>query len=187
MLLELAFSLPMVLILMVGGVELGGTWMADNRVEGAVFQSARMGASAGSRVEADRDVLVALRASLPSGLLARVDRVVIYRADTPTTPVPAACVKPVGSTDETGASTCNTYTGATLRTTTATSMTGFGGGLTAKDRYWKPSTRKDTLSGPPDNLGVWVRTSRAPTVGGGFGSFTITASAISRLQPDLSG
>ena len=87
----------------------------------------------------------------------------------------------------TGNASCNTYTGATVRAVTSTSMTGFGGGATATDRYWAPSTRKDTLLGPPDYLGVWLRTTHEGITGDFFGDITLTKVVIFRVQPDLDG
>ena len=186
-LLELALVLPVLTLLLVGTFEVGQIWVSTNQLDGAVHQAARMGASAGSRVEADRDLLIALRAALPADELANVDRVVVYRAAAAGTAVPTGCVKPVGSPSEVGTVDCNTYTGATLRTTTATSMTGFGGDPTAKDRYWAPTSRRDALALPPDYLGLWVRTRHDSTMGVGFDGISITRSAVLRIQPDLAG
>lgn len=186
-LLELALVLPFVALVLIGTFEISQIYISSNQVGGAVHQAARMGASAGSRVEADRDILITLRAALPAEELANVDRVVVYRAATQDTSVPAGCVKPSGSTSEVGTTACNSYTGATLRATTSTSMTGFGGDPTAKDRYWPPSSRLDALALPPDYLGVWVRTTHDSTMGVGYDGVTISRSAVLRIQPDLDG
>ena len=186
-LLELAIVLPVLAVVLVGTFELGRAWVSSNQVDGAVFQAARMGASAGSRVEADRDVLIALRTALPPDELDNVDRVVVFRASAASTTVPTGCVKPVGNTSEAGTPDCNTYTGTTLRSTTATSMTGFGGDPTAKDRYWRPASRRDALALPPDYLGVWIRTSHNSVMGIAYDGITITRSAVLRIQPDLAG
>jgi Flp pilus assembly protein TadG len=186
-LVEVALVLPLLCLLAFGTVELGRAWVASNRVEGAASQAARMGAVSGGRVEADRDVLVALRAALPGEALSNVDRVVVFRSATADGTVPAGCVKPSGSTSEVGTADCNTYTGATLRATTATSMVGFGASPTAKDRHWAPSGRRDALADPPDYLGVWIRTKYQSVTGVGFVELTLTASSIHRIQPDLAG
>jgi Flp pilus assembly protein TadG len=186
-LVEVALVLPVLCLLAFGTVELGRAWVASNRVEGAASQAARMGAVSGGRVESDRDVLVSLRAALPGDELANVDRVVVFRSATADGTVPAGCVKPVGSTSETGMSDCNTYTGTTLRATTATAMVGFGADPTAKDRFWPPALRRDALADPPDYLGVWIRTTYQSVTGVGFVELTLTASSIYRIQPDLAG
>jgi hypothetical protein len=161
--------------------------VAENELEGAASQAARMGAVAGGRVEADRDILISLRAALPADELALVDRVVVFRSTTPDGVVPAGCIKPVGSTSETGTADCNSYSGTTLRTTIASAMDGFGGHASAKDRYWAPTTRLDSLADPPDYLGVWVRSRYDSVSGFGVAEVALTGAAVYRIQPDLGG
>jgi hypothetical protein len=69
--------------------------------------------------------------------------------------------------------------------TGSTSTTDLG----TADDYWpaNASTRKDTLAGPPDYVGVWVRTTHRNQTGTYFGDFTITKTSIYRIQPDLHG
>ena len=186
LLVELALVLPLLTLLVFGTVELGLAWVADNRVEGAVGQAARVGAASGSREEADRDILVALRSALPKAQLDALDRVVVYRASDLDGDLPAGCIKPEGSTSDLGASGCNSYSGATVRLVSVDSMVGFGGGLGAKDSSWAPATRKDALLDPPDYLGVWVRTRHAPITSFGFAEVTVVAQHVYRIQPDLS-
>jgi Flp pilus assembly protein TadG len=184
--LEFALLMPFLLFLALGTADMGLGWVANDRVEGATAQAARVAAVSGSRVEADRDTLVALAAALPASELARLDRVVIFKPGAAGA-VPTGCIKTAGDTSEIGAATCNTYTGATVRAATATSLTGFGGGTTAKDRYWAPSTRNDALSDPPDYVGIWLRTTFVSPVGGLFGNLTVIKVSVFRIQPDLAG
>jgi hypothetical protein len=185
--LEFALLMPLLLLLALGTAEVGLGWVANDRVEGASAQAARVAAVSGARVEADRDVLVALAAALPAGELANLDRVVIFKPATAAGGVPAGCIKIAGDTSEVGNASCNTYTGATVRAATSTSMTGFGGGATAKDRYWAPASRNDALTDPPDYIGVWLRTTHISPMGSLFGRLTVTKSSIYRIQPDLAG
>lgn len=184
---EFALVLPFLLLLGLGTAEMGLGWVAQDRVETASAAAARVAAVSGSRVEADRDVLVSLQAALPGPELANLDRVVVFKPETPQGGVPAGCIKEPGSLSEVGTAGCNTYTGATVRSVTATSMSGFGGGATDVDRYWAPSTRKDTLAGPPDYIGVWVRTTHDGVTGSFFGTLTMTKVSVFRIQPDLEG
>jgi Flp pilus assembly protein TadG len=184
---EFALVAPLLLLLGLGTVEMGLGWVAHDRAQTAAAQAARVGAVSGSRVEADRDILVALQAALPAAELAELDRVVIFKPSTAQGAVPAGCIKAPGDSSETGNTSCNTYTGDTVRSVTSTSMTGFGGGPTAADRFWLPSTRKDTLLGPPDYLGVWLRTTHEGITGSFFGDITLTKVVIFRVQPDLDG
>ena len=149
--------------------------------------AARVGAADGSRVQTDRDILLALQVALPSNLLASADRVVVYRSDDPDGVVPTGCIKTLGDTSEIGTSTCNSYTGTTLRSVTSASMVGFGGTVGTKDVYWPPAGRKDTLAGPPDYLGIWLRTKAQALTSIGVGSITLTSRSVARIQPDLNG
>jgi hypothetical protein len=186
-LVELALVLPILALLLFGTIELSLAWVTDNKTEGAAIQGARIAASSGSRVEADRDVLLALRASLPPKALADADRVVVFKASDPTGTVPAGCIKAVGDPSEVGTALCNTYSGTTLRSVTGTSMVGFGGTVGAKDASWPPAARADALTDPPDYVGVWVRTKHRSLTGFTFSKVTITAVSIVRIQPDIDG
>jgi hypothetical protein len=186
-LLELVLMLPFVLLIVFGTVEGGAAFVAGDRVAGAAAQAARIGASGGSRVETDRDILVALRAALPAGELARLDRVVVFEPTGPSGGVPAGCIKPVGDPSEVGNAACNSYTGETVRNVAAGSMLGFGGQANHKDRWWRPAVRTDTLLLGPDYLGVWVRTVHTGVLGVIFHDMTLTRTSIVRIQPDLAG
>jgi hypothetical protein len=186
-LVELALVLPFLLLLGLGTSELGFAWVAHDRAQTSGAQAARVAAVSGSRLQTDRDILLALQVSLPPDLLAKLDRVVIFKPASASGAVPTGCIKAAGNTSETGNASCNTYTGATVRSVTATSMIRFGGGATAVDRYWAPVTRKDTLAGPPDYIGVWLRTTHENLTGSFFGDTTLTKVTISRIQPDLTG
>jgi hypothetical protein len=186
-LVELAFLLPLLTLLVFGTIELGLAWVTDNRVEGAVSQAARIGASSGSREEADRDILVALRSSLPAGQLALLDRVVVFNAAAGSSSVPAGCRQAAGSTSNDGSAGCNSYSGAAVRLVSVDSMVGFGGGSGAMDSWWAPTTRNDGLADPPDYLGVWIRTRHQSLTGFGFARVTVEATSVYRIQPDLYG
>lgn len=183
---EFALLMPFLLMLALGTAEMGLGWVANDRVESASAQAGRVAAVSGSRIEADRDVLVALAAALPPGELANLDRVVIFKPGAGGA-VPAGCIKASGDPSETGAATCNTYNGATVRAVTASSMTGFGGASGAKDSYWAPVSRNDARTDPPDYIGVWLRTTHVSQVGGFFGQLTLTKVSVFRIQPDLAG
>lgn len=185
--LEFALVLPVVLLLGLGTAEMGLGWVARDRAQTATAQAARVAAVSGSRIESDRDVLLTLLASLPAEELANLDRVVVFKPSSAQGAVPAGCVKAPADPSETGTSTCNTYTGDTVRSVTASSMDRFGGGPSAVDRYWAPASRKDTLAGPPDYIGVWLRTTHDNVTGSFFGDLTMTTVSIFRIQPDLAG
>lgn len=179
--------LPFLCLLAFGTAEVTLAWVTNNRVEGAVAQAARIGASSGARAEADRDILLALQASLPGGELSRLDRVIVYRPVDDAGSLPAGCVKAHGNQSDVGAMGCNSYSGDTVRTVSPSSTSGFNGSPGAKDGYWPPAQRNDSLIDPPDYLGVWIRTSHVGLTGWGFDELTVTESSVFRIQPDLSG
>ncbi len=187
-LLEFMLVAPFLLLMAFGTAEMGLAWVANNRIEGSTSTATRIGASSGSLAEADRNILVSLQSSLPAEALANLDRVIVFKPTNADGGVPATCIKPAGSTDQTGVpGQCNTYSGATVRGVSSSSMTGFGGAPTALDRFWAPATRKDSLAGPPDYIGVWVRTTYGNQTNTYFGDFTITKTSIYRIQPDING
>lgn len=184
-LLEFVLVAPFLLLMAFGTAEMGLAWVANNRVEGSTSTAARIGASSGSLIEADENILISLRSSLPAAPLANLDRVIVFKPTTPDGGIPPGCLKPPGSSDQVGVSgQCNTYSGATVRAVTGSTLTT---DLGAADDYWSAATRKDTLAGPPDYLGVWVRTTHRNQTGTYFGDFTITKSSIYRIQPDIDG
>lgn len=188
-LVEFALVLPILLLLGFGLVEFGLAWRADNRLDSATATAARVAAASGKGTYADRDTLVALVAAMPSDLFANLDRVVIYESTDATGKVPTSCVPAVGVSTSVGVTgVCNSYSGATVRAVTATTTTpGFGGGGSANDRYWAPSARVDTITGPPDYVGVYVRTTYADRTGTYWNDIRLTDSSVFRIQPDFTG
>lgn len=184
---EFALVLPVLLLLGLGTAEMSMAWVATNKAEAATSQAVRLAAVSGSRVEADRDVLLALASALSAGALENLDRVVIFKPADAQGTVPDGCVKAPGDSSEVGNAGCNTYTGDTVRAVTSGSMVGFGGGVSDLDRYWKPADRNDRLSDPPDYIGVWLRTTHVGPLGSLFGDLEITRASVYRIQPDLTG
>ena len=180
--IEFAFVTPLLLLLAFGTAEMGMAWVADNRVEGSVSTAARIGASSGDVVEADLNIIRSLKSSLPQEQLDNLDRVVVFKAATATGGVPANCIKPVGSTDETGVDkSCNTYSGATVRGTLPTDPATF-----TTDSFWDPLTERNAdLSDPggPHYIGVWIRTRYSAATGTFFDDMAITTTSVYRIQP----
>jgi len=180
--LEFAIVVPFLLLMLFGTAEMGLAWVAHNRVEGAVSTSARVGASTGQDANADVNILVALRAALPAEALANADRVVIFEPSNADGAVPSGCIHAVGSTSQSGVTgACNSYNGATVRGVTTASNLG------TADDSWAGSSRNDSLAGPPDFLGVYVRTTYDSKTGSFFNDMTITRTSIYRIQPDIDG
>ena len=191
--IELALVVPLLALLAFGVAEFGTAWIAQNRIEGAVSTAARVGSSNGQLIEADVNVILSLKGALPAEAWENLDRVVIFRAG-PDGRVPSACVPAPGSTSHSGVSgVCNSYAGQALQSITRDNATALGsssgstGPANRIDRYWCPTQRRDRLSGPPDSLGVWVRTTHENITGTFWGDFTITRQSVYRIQPDIEG
>lgn len=184
--LELAIVAPVLILLVMGMAEMGVGWVGGSRLESSTSTAARTGASSGSVVDADRNILLSLRASLPADLLANASRVVVFSSNA-NGDMAAACrtVTPgsgVGNgSAATGANRCNTYTGNQLRTVTTTTNLG------ASDDAWPPATRRDRLSGPPDYLGVLVITTQRSLTDTFWADRTLERHSVFRLQPDIDG
>jgi hypothetical protein len=187
-LIEAALVLPFLLLVCMGIVEFGLGFTAANRVESASSTAARVGAADGHRVEADRDVLVSVKAALDSTSLANLDRVIVYLPDV-NGAMPSGCDPGNGNpaTDTGVVGKCNSYGGNTVRAVASSSMVGFGGTGSAKDHYWSPSGRLDTLAGPPQMLGVMIRTKYTNQTRTYWGDFVIKKQSIYQLQPDFDG
>lgn len=180
--LEFVLVLPFLLLMAFGTAEMGLAWVANNRVEGSTSTAGRIGASSGSLAEADRNILLSIKTSLPPQELANLDRVIVFKPTDADGTVPATCLKAPGSTSQVGLSNeCNTYTGATVRAVTSSTDLG------TADDFWASASRKDTLAGPPDRIGVWLRTTHPAQTGTFWTDFTITKASIYRVQPDIKG
>jgi hypothetical protein len=184
--IEFALVLPLLALLAFGTAEMGLAWVAHNRVEGAVSTAARVGASSGGVPEADVNILTALRTALPDESLDNLDRVIIFKPTNDDGGVPPQCMKPMGSANQQGLNNwCNTYSGATVRGFDETGPDPLG----PADNFWlgNSTQRPDSLAGPPEDIGVWVRTIHHTKTGTFFDDLTITRTSIYRLQPDIDG
>jgi Flp pilus assembly protein TadG len=184
--IEMALVAPLLLLLLFGIAEFGVALTNGNRLETAVSTAARVASSSGSSTDADRNVLLSLRASLPPNLLANVTRVVVFSSDSSGN-IASGCLTASpgsgigGGTAATGANRCNTYSGTTLRNVTATTNLG------SSDDFWPASTRRDHLSGPPDYIGVLVQTSSNSITGTYWDTFSYTKRSVYRIAPDIDG
>ena len=188
--LEMVLVFPLLALRLFGIGEFGLAWVSANRLEGAVSTAARVGASQGSRADADRAILMSLHAAMPDALEANVTRVVIYSSNRDGE-IAGACLTNtpgtgVGNGSPGGlmsADRCNTYSGATLRGITATTNLG-----SSQNNFWQPEDRRDTLAQPPDYIGVLVQT-RHDDFSGTFwrNGFSLERRSIYRIQPDIDG
>ena len=144
--IEFALVLPLLLLMAFGTAEMGLAWVSNNRVEGSISTAARIASSSGSLPEADANVLKSLKSSLPQEQLNRLDRVVIFKPTNVTGGVPAGCISPSVTRVNSANSSCNSYTGATVRGTIPTS---WARPMTSGC----PPTRNDRLATRPTTSG----------------------------------
>lgn len=186
---ELALVVPFLVLVAFGVAEMGLAWVSGSRLESAVSTAARTGSSSGSTADADLNILLSLRASLPDDLLANATRVVVYSSNAAGDIAPACLTNAPGTgvgdgSASSGANRCNVYSGDMLRSVTATPP---GNNLGAADDHWRGTNRRDRLAGPPDYIGVLVETRHNDVTGTFWDDFALTRSSVYRIAPDVSG
>lgn len=181
---EFVLLVPVFVLLVAGVLEFGMAWRDSMTVSNALRSGARVGSNAGRERSADYDILKSIEAAMreiPD--TARVQRIVIYKADTANSAPSASCM---AGTPSSTTNPCNVYTGTDL----ARPASDFSGttscGATAPDRYWCPVNRQNQQALGADYLGVWmqVRYNYITHVFPGTG-LTIKDRAIMRLEPRL--
>ena len=182
---EFVLIVPVFVLLMAGVLEFGMAWRDSMTVSNALRSGARVGSNAGRERSADYDIIKSIEAAMreiPD--TARVQRIVIYKADTANSSPTPTCM--AGTPSSSGSSPCNVYTGADM----ARPASDFSGTTscspTAIDRYWCPVSRQNQQALGADYLGVWmqVQYNYVTHVFPGTG-LTIKDRAIMRLEPRL--
>ncbi len=175
---EAALLTPLIVLMLFAILEFGGLFRSYLTMNNATSAGTRQAAIAGSDVDADYQILQAIRDDSRAMPSSQITRIVVYKAVNATTPVPSTCAAgtPV-------AGSCNTYTGADL----ARPATDFGCSVSPPqpDRFWCPTTRKFAVkgvNGPPDWLGIFIEV-RHPWVTGLFGSsVVISNTSVVKLE-----
>jgi hypothetical protein len=119
-LVEAALVLPILIFLLLAVIEVGGTLKSYSGTASAVRVGSRAASVAGSDPLADRTILERIAAQARSLDSGEVELVVIWKADGPGDPVPAACLPSSTSTPNTssvgddgvapdGLDACNVY------------------------------------------------------------------------------
>lgn len=166
-------------------VDVGFAYRDKLTVNSAVRGTTRVIANAGTSVDADYQGLITLRGALGSIPQAKVDRVVVYKADVNGDPTNPNCLLPAAEAVHGYVNDCNVYSASEIFTAPASSFTSCVGGLQAK---FCPTSRVRPMSGalPPTEIGVWLsirytsRTNLFP-----FAQLTITDRAVMRLEPEV--
>jgi len=145
-LIESAIATPVVLLLIFGVLEFGLLFKDYLSLANGVRDGARQASALGTDVNTDYKVIQSALKRMPAVNVARVKRIVVFKATSADATVPSSCRSgPVTNV-------CNSYSGSDF--TRPESQ--FNGGANAPDRFWKPASRKDRLSDPPDYVGVWI-------------------------------
>ena len=182
---EFVLLVPVLVLLMAGVLEFGMAWRDSMTVSNALRSGARVGSNAGRERSADYDILKSIEAAMreiPD--TARVQRIVIYKADTANSAPSASCM--AGTPSSSSTAPCNVYTGADM----ARAAIDFSGttscGNTAPDRFLCPVSRQDQKQLFADYPGLWMqaRYNYTTNVFPGTG-LTIKDRAIMRLEPRL--
>ena len=182
---EFVLIVPIFVLLMAGVLEFGMAWRDSMTVSNALRSGARVGSNAGRERSADYDILKSIEAAMreiPD--TARVQRIVVYKADTANSAPSASCM--AGNPSSSSSAPCNVYTGADM----ARPASDFAGTTScttsSPDRFWCPVGRQNQQALGADYLGVWmqVRYDYLTNVFPGSG-LTIKDRAIMRLEPRL--
>jgi len=182
---EFVLLVPVFVLIMAGVLEFGMAWRDSMTVSNALRSGARVGSNAGRERSADYDIIKSIEAAMreiPD--TARVQRVVIYKADTANSAPSASCM--AGTPSSSSTAPCNVYTGADLSRPASDFSGTTSCGSTAPDRFWCPVNRQNQQALGADYLGVWmqVRYDYITHVFPGTG-LTIKDRAIMRLEPRL--
>lgn len=175
---EFSIVAPLLLLLVMMGLELGLLMRDEMTVSAATRAGARVGSSAQTTRLADYDLLQAVAAGLGSVDPTAVELIVVFESDA-NGDVPAGCM----TASRPG--TCNRYTAADL-TRPATDFRGTSSCTgSSPDRSWCPATRNRDQAAPggPDWLGVYVRVRHDSAVPGFLDSTVVTDKTVMRLEP----
>ena len=181
---EFVLIAPLLVLITAAIFEFGLAFRDSMTLSNALRSGARVGSNAGRERQADYTILKSVEAAMTEFPTAQVQRVIVYKASTSNSDVPAACLAITGSGGVTGS--CNVYQSSDL----ARPLSDFGGTTscsgTSPDRYWCPTSRQNQQALGADYLGVWmqIRYRYVTRVFPGTG-ITITDHANMRLEPRL--
>lgn len=184
-LVELTLVLPLLIFLGMGMLDAGMAWKSKAEVVQATRQGARVGSAFKDDPRSDQEALLAITAVIPEYLnldpgdtiSARLDYIVIYKADAANGEVPADCKNPIGTHTD-----CTHLTRAEVETF----LTDYAGDPLALHlpRSW---TNRPIQPEFLDSLGIYIQATQ-PSFTGVFESlttWTVTGSTVMRTEPDI--
>lgn len=177
-LVEFAMVMTLLLTLGLGIYEFGFAWRSAASVTSVARSGARTSSSLATDDSADYQALSSVRSDLQaSGLLSKLQLVVIYKSTTADGDVPAAC-----TTNTSTGALCDVYTGDQVRAMLESDFTATGcmTGMTVAN--YCPSVRNPIMA-TADYVGVWVKIRHDYQTGLFGGGLDITKYAVMRIEP----
>lgn len=181
---EFVLIVPVLALVVAAVFEFGLAFRDSMTVSNALRSGARVGSNAGRERLADYTILKSVEAAMAEVPTARIERVIVYKASTGNSSVPAACLAISGSGGVSGS--CNVYRGTDLARPSSDYAGTTSCASTAPDRYWCPTARQNQQALGADYLGVWmqVRYTYVTNMFPGDG-ILIRDRAVMRLEPRL--
>jgi Flp pilus assembly protein TadG len=180
---EAALLTPILVFILFGTLEFGLAFRTFLTTSNASSAGARMASIQGNRLQADFEILKAIRGASTAIAIDDIQYVVIFKASGPNMAVPAGCKtasQNVGTTAAPLAGSCNRYLPADLK---LAAMPGTWTCSVGPMVNYCPPTRKVGLNDPPDYLGVYIETKHNWITGLFGSSITMSDTAITRLEP----
>jgi hypothetical protein len=172
-LVEAALSSVLVMTVLFGVLEFGLAFKDYLSMASAVRDGARTASTMGNDTLADYDIIQDVIKRMPAVNPNQIQAIVVFKGTSTTSTISTAC--------QTGpvAGSCNWYGPTDI----IRPSTDFTGDAPAPDSYWAPKTRKDSLAGPPDYVGVWVKIYHGGITGLLHMSKSYSDQTIMRIEP----
>jgi hypothetical protein len=182
---EAALVLPMVVALLFGIIEWGYAMYDKQTSTNMSVSGARAASGYANDLQADYQVLQAVKQASSAMQTAKITTVIVYRATAPSDRVPDAC-KSGSVTNTTTTRGCNRYAGTDLALASDQfGCTGPPGPTQKIDRFWCPNTRRAAASGAnaADYIGVYVEVFHQNATGLFGPSYTFITDTVYRIEP----
>jgi Flp pilus assembly protein TadG len=178
-LVEFAMVMTLLLTMGLGIYEFGFAWRSAASVTSGARSAARTVSSLATDDSADYQSLSSIRSDLQaSGLLSKLELVVIYKSTTADGDVPAACM-----TNTTTGALCDIYTGEQVRSMLESDFSTTTGCMTGMVvANYCPNVRNPIMA-TADYVGVWVKVRHDYQTGLLGSGLDITKYAVMRVEP----
>lgn len=183
-LVEAAFVAPVFFLMLFAVFEFGFLFRNSLTTTNASREGARAASVHGAGPQTDFLVLQTIKHGIAAQGTDDIEYVVIYRLESPDDPMPDICHTRSDDDED-----CNRYVASDLDLayydTNGDKTDTFGCVANVSiDRYWCPITREDSMSGPPDLVGVYVKTRHTYMTGFIGESTTLEETTVIRIEPE---